>query len=108
MNKLLLALTLSLGFLAPELASAQPQPGRPRVDQRQAQQKKRVVAGVESGALTKKETVQLAKGQAHVRRVERRAEADGQVTAREKVRMEKAQDRQSRRIYRQKHDGQRR
>jgi hypothetical protein len=38
--------------------------------------------------------------------MEDRAVADGRVTTKERVRLEKAQDRQSRRIYRQKHDKQ--
>jgi hypothetical protein len=42
-----------------------------------------------------------------VQKMEDKAVADGKVTRRERVALEKAQDRQSRRIYRQKHDKQR-
>jgi hypothetical protein len=38
--------------------------------------------------------------------MEDRAMADGEITKKEKVRMEHAQDQQSKRIYRQKHDKQ--
>jgi hypothetical protein len=41
-----------------------------------------------------------------VERLETRAQADGAVTKREKARLEHAQDVQSKRIYRQKHDRQ--
>lgn len=78
----------------------------PRVDQRQHNQAQRIRQGVASGELTRAETRRLVNGQQHVRRVERRVKADGDVTARERVRLDHAQDVQSRRIYRQKHDAQ--
>ena len=77
-----------------------------RADKRQANQEKRIDQGVESGALTKPEARRLNRGQNHVERVESRAQADGTVTPAEKRRIEKAQDVQSKRIYRQKHDAQ--
>ena len=86
-------------------AAAQTQ-STPRVDQRQANQERRIERGEKSGALTQKEAARLDKGQAHVQKMEDKAAADGKVTAKERVRLEKAQDRQSRRIYRQKHDKQ--
>jgi hypothetical protein len=61
---------------------------------------------VTSGALTPWETRRLERGQRHVERLETRAQADGTVTKREKARLEHAQDVQSKRIYRQKHDRQ--
>ena len=51
----------------------------PRVDQRQAQQSKRIEQGVKSGQLTEKETARLQKGQAHVQKAEDKAMADGLV-----------------------------
>jgi hypothetical protein len=87
-------------------ASAQTE-STPRIDQRQANQERRIDAGVKSGALTEKEAARLERGQAHVQKMEDKAVADGKVTRRERVAMEKAQDRQSRKIYRQKHDKQR-
>jgi hypothetical protein len=38
--------------------------------------------------------------------MENKALADGKVTAKERARIEKAQDRQSKKIYREKHDKQ--
>lgn len=85
-----------------------PAPGAntPRIDQRQANQERRIEQGGQSGALTPRETARLEKGQAHVQTLEGKAKADGTVTARERARIHKAQDRQSRRIHRQKHDRQ--
>jgi hypothetical protein len=80
--------------------------GTPRYDARQAHQQQRIVNGVQSGELTMRETRRLAAGQVHLDRVERRAKADGEVTARERAHMQHEEDQQSRRIYRQKHDAQ--
>jgi hypothetical protein len=77
-----------------------------RADRRQDRQELRIDKGVQSGSLTPRETRKLERGQNHVEKVETRAQADGMVTAREKVRLEHAQDVQSKRIYRQKHDKQ--
>jgi hypothetical protein len=76
----------------------------PRVDTRQENQKDRIQQGVGSGELTRHETKNLIEGQRHVNRVEKRVGADGTVTGKEKLRLEKAQDRQSRRIYGLKHN----
>jgi hypothetical protein len=80
--------------------------GTPRYDARQAHQQQRIVNGVQSGELNMRETRRLAAGQVHLDRVERRAKADGEVTARERAHMQHEEDQQSRRIYRQKHDAQ--
>ena len=77
-----------------------------RVDRRQERQEQRIDQGVTSGALTRWETRRLERGHRHVERLETRAQADGTVTNREKARLEHAQDVQSKRIYRQKHDRQ--
>ena len=77
-----------------------------RVDRRQDRQEQRIDRGVESGALTPRETRRLEHGQQHVENVETRAQADGKITGREKARLEHAQDVQSKRIYKQKHDAQ--
>ena len=103
-----LALTLALAGLA---AQAHAQGGwqdaqSDRVDARQDLQADRIRQGVASGELTRPETARLVEQQRHIRRLERRTEADGQVTAREAARVEAAQDRASRRIYHAKHDRQ--
>src|SRR4051812_2056502 len=90
-------------FSLPALAQVQ---STPRIDQRQANQERRIEQGEKSGALTGKEAARLEKGQARVQKMENKAVADGKVTAKERAKIEKAQDKQSRKIYREKHDRQ--
>lgn len=78
----------------------------PLLDQREQNQKERIVQGVRSGELTRAETRRLVAGQANLRRLEARAKSDGEVTARERVRLQREANQQSRRIARQKHDRQ--
>ncbi len=94
-------LAAGITFATPTLAD-----GTPRLDQRQQNQAARIRQGVASGELTRAETRRLVRGQRQLHRLERRAKADGEVTARERARLEHAADVQSRRIYRQKHDAQ--
>jgi len=97
----------TIAFLAialPTLAFAQA--NTPRVDQRQANQEQRIDQGVASGSLTQREANRLERGQQHVDNMENRAKADGVVTRGERARLHQAQDVQSDRIYRQKHDRQ--
>lgn len=93
-----------LGLFLPVLAMAQA--NTPRVDQREANQEARIQQGVASGSLTQKEATQLEKGQTHVQNMEAKAKSDGVVTQQERQRLHHAQDVQSDRIYRQKHDRQ--
>jgi len=79
--------------------------GTARIDRREARQRERIVEGRMSGQLTAGERARLNAGQRHIARMERRAGRDGAFTARERMRIERAQDRQSRRIYRLKHNG---
>jgi uncharacterized membrane protein YhiD involved in acid resistance len=75
-----------------------------RVDNHQARQAARIDQGVASGELTRREEHRLEHQQQHIANVETRVESDGKVTAKEAVRMEHAQDRASRNIYRKKHN----
>ena len=93
-----------LSLVLPALAFAQA--NTPRVDQRQANQEQRIDQGVTSGSLTQREASRLDRGQQHVNNMENRAKSDGLVTRVERARLHNAQDRQSARIYRQKHDRQ--
>ena len=79
----------------------------PRIDQRQANQERRIDQGVKSGQLNQKEAARLEKGQARVQKMENKAVADGTVTAKERRKIERAQDKQSRKIARERHDKQR-
>lgn len=97
----------TVAFLAvalPTLAFAQA--NTPRVDQRQANQEQRIDQGIASGSLTQREANRLERGQQHVDNMENRAKADGVVTRAERARLHQAQDVQSARIHRQKHDRQ--
>jgi len=76
----------------------------PGVDRREHRQQRRIVRGVRSGELTARETLRLERGGWDVRRDERRAKADGHVTARERARLQRELNRESRHIYRAKHN----
>lgn len=77
----------------------------PRVDRREARQHVRIAQGVRSGELTRREALRLRAHQMRIRAMERRAKADGVVTLRERRRLNRALDRESRAIYRLKHNG---
>ena len=74
--------------------------------QRNINQQQRVEQGVKSGALTTREAGRLERGQARVDSAEARAGADGHVGPREQRQVQRAENRQSRHIYREKHDAQ--
>ena len=78
----------------------------PRIDQRQANQQKRIDEGVKSGELNAKEAQRLQKGQQRVQNAETKAMSDGTVTKKEQRKIEHMQDQQSKKIYREKHDKQ--
>jgi hypothetical protein len=80
--------------------------GTPVLDQREQNQAQRIRQGVNSGELTRPETRRLVRGQARLHRHEAIAKRDGEVTARERARLHRQANVQSRRIYRQKHDAQ--
>jgi hypothetical protein len=82
----------------------QAQTRTPRANARQAAQQGRIQEGKNSGELTNKETAGLRAEQRHIRRSERRAKADGEVTVAEKKRLERKQDRASRHIRRAKNN----
>ena len=96
----------ALPVLAQTAAPARDPAATPGIDQRQANQQKRIDQGVKSGELTQKEAARLEKGQEKVQKMEDKAKADGVVTAKERKRLKKAEDNQSKKIYREKHDRQ--
>ena len=103
--RMLRTLLVVAAFAALTAATAQANTYTPRVDRREARQHARIHQGVRSGELTPREAARLRMGQAHIRRMERRDKSDGIVTPRERVQLNRAQNRQSRRIYRLKHNG---
>ena len=87
----------------PLFASENP---RPVINQRQQNQRARILNGIRSGELNRQEARRLAAGQAHIRVVERRVQRDDEVTARERVRLQRELNQSNRRISRQTHDNQ--
>ena len=75
-----------------------------RVDRRQDKQRTRIVQGRRSGELTRGEARRLKKQQRKINRMERRFSSDGYLSGRERYRLERAQDRASKRIARLKHN----
>jgi len=105
MNSVKLFAVAALAALAfPALAQTT---STPRIDQRQANQERRIEQGEKSGALNQREARRLERGQQHVQKMEDKAMADGSVSKGEARRINRAQNRQSRAIYREKHDRQR-
>lgn len=87
----------------PDSASSQ----RMQADvQRNANQEQRIASGLKNGSLTQREAGRLERGQSHVDRKEAAAARDGHVSAGEQHRIQHSENRQSRRIHRQKHDAQ--
>jgi hypothetical protein len=98
-TRVLILATLALTMLATTAFAG------PRVNHRQTRQHARIHQGVASGELTRYEAHRARAGQRHVQRLENRALRDGDLSARERFRLEHVQDVQSRRIYRLKHNG---
>jgi hypothetical protein len=78
----------------------------PGIDKRQANQERRIEQGVKSGELTKKEAARLEKREAKLQADKEKATADGKVTKKERQQLNREADRDSKAIYRQKHDAQ--
>ena len=77
------------------------------VNQRQENQQKRIGEGVENGSLSATEAARLERQEARLHKevkTERQANG-GTLTPAEKAQVTRQQNRESRRIYRQKHDG---
>ena len=72
--------------------------------QRNVNQQARINQGVKSGSATTAETAKLERGQANVNRKEAAAGANGHVGAGEQTRVQHAENVQSGRIYRKKHN----
>lgn len=104
MNKRITFLTTLLISLGATTVLA----GTSGIDQRQHNQEGRIEQGVRSGELTASESARLLKGQAELQRMEHRSKRDGVVTDRERVRLQRKASTESARIYRHKHNGNRR
>jgi hypothetical protein len=96
-----IALAVSALFAVPALAQT-----TATEVQRNANQQERIEQGLQSGQLTTKEAAKLEKGEAHIEKMEQRAEANGKLSDAEKQRIEQAQNKESQEIYRDKHNAQ--
>jgi len=103
MKKMLLAIS---GMLLLMAGVAYADATTPRIDQRQANQEKRIDQGIASGRLNEKEAARLNKQQGHIDNMENKAKADGTVTKKERAKIKHTQDRASDHIAREKHDRQ--
>lgn len=72
--------------------------------QRNINQQGRIEQGIQNGSLTNKEVGNLERGQARVDRAEAKAGGDGHVSTAEQNRIQNKEIRQSRKIFRQKHN----
>jgi hypothetical protein len=73
--------------------------------QRDVNQQQRIQNGMDNGSLTNREAGKLERGQAHVNGREANAAANGRVGAREQRGIQRAENRQSGRVFRKKHNG---
>lgn len=80
----------------------------PKATKSQVKQTSRIVHGVATGELTRKEAKHLKRQQKHIQREKQIAKADGIVTKRERAHIRHDQKVANRSIYYQKHDAQRR
>ena len=88
------------------LTTAQAQTHTPVVNYRQNHQRARINQGVASGQLTQREAARMRGRELGLTAQRRAARADGVVTAQERQDLRQTENRDSRAIYRQKHDGQ--
>ena len=74
--------------------------------QRNINQQARIEQGVQNGSLTNREVAKLERGQAKVDHREAVAARDGNIGAKEQARIQRTENRQSKRIRHEKHDAQ--
>ena len=96
---------LTLPALA-QMSAPQDPTATPRIDKRLDNQEKRIEQGEKSGALTPREANRLEKREAKTEADLAAAKSDGKVTKAERKGLHRELNRNSRAIYRQKHDRQ--
>lgn len=104
MRKSIITLAAAVVVTTFSAATAHAQSNTPGVDWRQQNQAERIYYGIQNGTLTLRESGGLIRGQARVHRLENRFKSDGVVTPRERRRLHRRQNQQSRRIFRRKHN----
>jgi methionine-rich copper-binding protein CopC len=109
--KFFTAVLASTLFIAPAAMIAQttPTPGAHdyNINQRKVDQQDRIANGVKNGQLTAGQTARLEHQEAGINREERgmRAQDNGHLTRQDRQTIHAQQNQESRRIYRDKHDG---
>ena len=78
----------------------------PRIDARAANQQQRIDQGVKSGSLTSTESARLQARQDRMTAAEARFKSDGVVTTKERATLTHMENKNSKRIFKQKHDRQ--
>ena len=108
LKSLLAAVALTFGGAAFAQVPVAPKDplATPKIDQRQANQEKRIDQGVRSGALTPKETARLEQRETKIEADKLAAKSDGRVTRAERRKLMREENRASAAIKRQKHDRQ--
>jgi hypothetical protein len=105
---LITVLSLSIGGAAFAQTPAPKDPlATPRIDQREANQEKRIEQGVASGQLTPRETKRLELHEKRIASAEARAKSDGKVTGKERKHLLRMESEASKDIALEKHDKQR-
>ena len=79
-----------------------------RILDRQIMQQRRIHQGIKSGELTRCEIKRVERAQNRIQRQKKRDWSDGQLTTRERLRLEHEQDRAGRHIYQLKHNDRKR
>jgi len=102
--KIVLSILLVATFILS--ASALSMAGPRGVNSREHREQQRINQGIRSGELTRREAGRLEAGLARIRINERFARLDGRLTPAERARLQRELNRESRSIYRQKHDAQ--
>jgi len=101
-NSLLTGALVLASTLVTQSAMAGPKSGW--IDKKQKNQKHRIMRGVKSGDLTRKETHRLGKQQRRIHLKERRFKADGNFTRRERAKIHHDLAHASKNIYQAKHN----
>ena len=97
---------LSILFLVLAMGQGIAMANHPRINERQHNQQLRIRNGIRSDELTRREAGRLFAEQARIRAYERRARCNGDLSFRERRRLDNLLDHSSRSIYRQTHDRQ--
>jgi hypothetical protein len=93
-----------LAIVCASFCSLYAQDRTPVVDQKERNQQKRIEQGVKSGELTPAETRRLERQEGKIKADEMNAKSDGKVTPKERRKLNRELNRESKRIYRKKHN----